>query len=370
MKGTNQPDKRFLTVDGSILEGGGSILRLSSAFSVITGKPVEIRNIRKGRRKPGLAAQHLTGLKVMATLFGLELEGAYLGSGTVRINHGNVPETRYDAVIKTAGSISLAFQPALIAAMTNKRKLEIQVNGGGTYGMAAPPVDYLERVYCSTMNQQGIRTAIEVFKQGFFPRGGAKAMLTIFPLTDPGELKALELVDFPRPILIKGISVASDALTRASVADRQARAATFYFEKHLPEQVEIDIRVNYTKTDCPGSGITLWVENEKKGFSSFGAADFGARGKSSEIVGKNAARQLVKEFITGAAVDSHLADQLIPYMAHVAVKSNHKSQITVPEMTLHVKTNIAISKLFFPGLHVESRKVGKKYLITTRARQH
>ena len=43
-----------LQIDGSYGEGGGQILRTSLSLSMLTGRPVEIVNIRAGRSKPGL----------------------------------------------------------------------------------------------------------------------------------------------------------------------------------------------------------------------------------------------------------------------------------------------------------------------------
>lgn len=48
-------------IDGSMLEGGGQILRMALAFSVLKQIPVRVFNIRAGRSNPGLRAQHLKG---------------------------------------------------------------------------------------------------------------------------------------------------------------------------------------------------------------------------------------------------------------------------------------------------------------------
>ncbi|MFW9998040.1 MAG: RNA 3'-terminal phosphate cyclase, partial [Candidatus Odinarchaeota archaeon] len=195
---------------------------------------------------------------------------------------------------------------------------------------------------------------------GFFPRGGAELNLEIYP-RETSTLKPLELLELPKPAIIKGISVASESLARANVADRQARAATTYLTKQFPN-VEIDVKSYFMATDCPGSGISLWIENEQ-GFSTMGASDFGARGKSSEIVGKNAARLLIKDYLTGAAVDSHAVDQLIPYMACAAAICSQESRITASKMTLHAETNIEISKKFFPDLEFKVISENQHYLI-------
>ena len=47
----------MMKLDGSYLEGGGSIVRQALALSAITQKPFEVANIRKGRPNPGLKNQ-------------------------------------------------------------------------------------------------------------------------------------------------------------------------------------------------------------------------------------------------------------------------------------------------------------------------
>ncbi|MHA2312757.1 MAG: RNA 3'-terminal phosphate cyclase, partial [Candidatus Thorarchaeota archaeon] len=55
-----------------------------------------------------------------------------------------------------------------------------------------------------------------------------------------------------------------------------------------------------------------------------------------EEVGFECAEQLLKEISTGMAVDSHLCDMLIPYMA----LADGVSRIGVTEVTSHLMTNI------------------------------
>ena len=54
----------FLELDGAI--GGGQILRSALSLSMITGRPMRIRNIRKQRGRPGLLRQHLTAVQAAA----------------------------------------------------------------------------------------------------------------------------------------------------------------------------------------------------------------------------------------------------------------------------------------------------------------
>ena len=70
----------MLEIDGSRGEGGGQILRTSIALSAISKTPVKIIRIRNNRPKPGLAAQHLTGISAVGELCGAEVVGLEKGS--------------------------------------------------------------------------------------------------------------------------------------------------------------------------------------------------------------------------------------------------------------------------------------------------
>uniref|UniRef100_A0ACB8F3S0 Uncharacterized protein n=1 Tax=Sphaerodactylus townsendi TaxID=933632 RepID=A0ACB8F3S0_9SAUR len=41
-------------IDGGIMEGGGQILRVTTALSCLLRKPLQVKNIRAGRSQPGL----------------------------------------------------------------------------------------------------------------------------------------------------------------------------------------------------------------------------------------------------------------------------------------------------------------------------
>ena len=107
----------MIEVDGSFGEGGGQIVRSSLALSMVTGKPVRLKNIRARRKNPGLARQHLTAVHAARQVCGGGVEGAELQSRELVFGPGVVQPGEYVFDVGTAGSTSLVLQTVLPALM-------------------------------------------------------------------------------------------------------------------------------------------------------------------------------------------------------------------------------------------------------------
>ena len=95
---------------GSMLEGGGQILRNAAALSAITATPIKVTKIRAGRSKPGLRAQHLAGLQLVAEICQGELQGGEIGSKEISLHPRHITSGHHLADTKTAGSCMLLAQ--------------------------------------------------------------------------------------------------------------------------------------------------------------------------------------------------------------------------------------------------------------------
>lgn len=79
-------------IDGTTLEGGGQLVRLSVGLSAITKRPIKLTDIRGGRpRGGGLKAQHLTAVQWLANACNADIQGAAVGSRDLLFRPGCGP---------------------------------------------------------------------------------------------------------------------------------------------------------------------------------------------------------------------------------------------------------------------------------------
>jgi RNA 3'-phosphate cyclase len=324
----------MIEIDGSQLEGGGSIVRISTALAALIQKPIRVYQIRAKRAKPGLRPQHLEGLRALARLCDGQLEGDVLDSKEIKLYPGAIRAKRINVSIKTAGSIGLVLQSLMLPAAFSDGTITVEFKGGATDGPLAPPIDFLKNVTLPTLRKMGYRGEVECIRRGHYPRGGGVVRARIEPVE---KLQALRLTEPGRAVRIGG--VAHCVRLPAHIATRMAHAASMALIKAGHAKVDIKAE-SYPPTQDqhlgPGTGITLWTETE--GGAVLGASSLGERGKPAEQVGREAAQSLLKQLQTGRAVDRHLTDQLVPYLA----LAEGVSEITSAEITSHALTNVAL----------------------------
>jgi RNA 3'-terminal phosphate cyclase (ATP) len=326
----------MLVVDGSIGEGGGQILRYTLALSALLRKPVKIVNIRAKRRNPGLQPQHLASVKAVSILADAEVEGAYKGSMELIFKPRALRGGEYLFDVGTAGSVSLVLQSLLPILPFLDRKTRIEIRGGTDVPMS-PPIDYIRYVLVPLVKKIGVDMDVEIIRRGHYPRGGGIIRVTVNPTV---RLEAIELIEREDIEFIGGRSHC--VKLPSHVAERQAKSAKNYLiSKGIDKPVNIEIEYYEFSKDPhlgPGSGIVLYAKTLN---SVLGGDSLGEKGKPAEVVGREAAEKLFNELSSGAAVDRHAGDMLIPLLA----LAKGISKISVPEITLHAQTALEIIKI-------------------------
>lgn len=320
----------MIIIDGSTGEGGGQMLRTALGLSALTNKPFKMVNIRKGRDNPGIKEQHLQAVNAVAKLCDAKVSGAELNSMDLEFNPDVIHSSNINVAISTAGSVGLVLQSLLIPAV--KTDLRIRIKGGATYGKWAMPIDHFKFVLSPLLKRIGYETGVVVKKEGFYPKGGA--LVEVFS----GKVKQflpIDLLEKGKVVSVNGRSVASESLRSARVAERQANAAKKILFDHF--KMDAKIKVEYVNTLNPGSGVQLWVGTEN---SIIGGDSLGELGKKAEVVGEEAARNLIDDFDHGC-IDRFTSDQILPYMALAG-----SGRFLASKITDHVKTNCLVIEQF------------------------
>jgi RNA 3'-terminal phosphate cyclase (ATP) len=106
----------------------------------------------------------------------------------------------------------------------------------------------------------------------------------------------------------------------------------------------INARIDIVDAPSKGQGtaVFLWAEFEN---AIAGFTALGERGKPAERVAEEAVQDLLDYLHGDAALDRHLADQLILPLA----LANSPSHSTTQEVTQHLLTNAWVVNQFFPG---------------------
>jgi len=346
----------MIDIDGSMLEGGGQLLRMAVAYSTIIGKPIRVYKIRAKREEPGLRPQHLAAVKAVGELCSATVEGLKIGSSEVVFHPGAIVGGRHRFDIGTAGSIGLLLQCVAPVAAYAKKPTHLEVVGG-TSVMRSMPVLMLKEVVWKALKEMGFKGELNIEREGFYPRGGGVVEANISPVEG---LRPLRLLEDMKLSCIHGLSLCERLPSH--VAERQATTA----ERLLREAGYHNLKIGREVLErgrsplSPGSLICLWAESETPCY--FGSNGLGERGKPAEEVGREAAEDLLRQLKTGVTVDLHTADNLIIWCS----LAEGESVFRTSELTLHTVTAIRLAEMITEARFEVEGSLGKPSLIKCR----
>lgn len=344
-----------IEIDGRMGEGGGQVIRTSLSLAATLGRPVTLRNIRAGRKRTGLLRQHRSALRAVRDITGGHVEGDALGSSEARFVPGDrVSGGHYHVSIGSAGSTMLVLQTALppLLFADGPSVLTLQ---GGTHNPAAPPFDMVDRSFLPSLAAMGAEVEMELVRPGYYPAGGGEVRVHVQPVREARRFQRLER----GPLRSKRCQIHVSGLPD-TVAEREWKA--FQKKAHWTrDTLEIvQARRGYGTGNVAMAHVTHGTDGACSTFTSFGA-----RERSSETVGKRLAVDLL-DFLGGeAAVDEHLADQLMLPLALLAGGSYRTGRLSS-----HAATNMEVINLFLPGaVAAEPEEDGRLTRVTVTGRR-
>lgn len=320
-----------LKIDGLYGEGGGQIIRTAVTLSCITKKPVIIENIRKKRKNPGLRAQHLTAIKLLAKICNAHVEGLDIGSTTIKFFPNSVESKELDESIGTAGSISLILQTIIPAIAISKKSLKLSITGG-TDVPWSPTIYYTKYVLREAYSRMGINFSMRIKKRGYYPKGEGMVKLQVFPSKN---LKPIHLIKrkskqaklFCSYSKIDSVRIKNEVIK----AENLLKEADFEVESDIKNEIALN----------QGATMLVYSSDETSIIGSDGLID------TMSDIGKTVSKNFIRSYL---GVDNFLSDMLVVPSSLI----NEKSVYRVKETTKHLETN----------LYVTSKITGCKHNIT------
>ncbi len=317
----------MLSLDGSYGEGGGQVLRTALSLSALTGVPVRIEDIRARRAKPGLRPQHLTAVQAVARISRAEVTGARLGSQALTFKPRTPQGGHYDFDVAettgSAGAVTLVAQ-ALLPPLLQAESPATVILKGGTHVPWSPPAHYLSHVFLPALAAMGAEVEMTLERWGWYPRGGGEVRLVIQPA------RRLTGIQWRTPAAGSAFQARSAA---ANLPEHVARRQAARVAARLGEMAPVEIIA--ASGQDPGSLVFIWGSR-----AGFGA--LGARGKPAEQVADEAVEAFLAYRASGGAVDRHLADQILIYLA----LAKGPSRFTTEAITSHLLTNAWVIEQF------------------------
>jgi RNA 3'-terminal phosphate cyclase (ATP) len=318
----------FLKIDGSYGEGGGQILRSAVTLSCITKIPIQIENIRKNRRVPGLRPQHITAIKILSKICNAEVQGLNTGSTSIKFFPKNLENNTLSEDIGTAGSISLILQVLIPAVSISKKSLELSIIGG-TDVPWSPTCNFTKYVLSEAYSRMGVNFSMEISKRGYYPKGGGLVKVKIYPLKKLKPISLTQRKTKSVKLFCSYSNLSSERIkNEVEQTENFLKDADFSIESEIKEEIALN----------KGGSIMIYSQD------------------SSSIIGYDAltdttaeiSKRISKKFIrNNLGVDNYLSDMIVLPASLIDETSFYR----IKEITKHLETN----------LYVTSKITGCKY---------
>jgi RNA 3'-phosphate cyclase len=223
----------------------------------------------------------------------------------------------------SAGSVTLIAQ-ALLPPLLKAAGPSTLIIKGGTHVPWSPPAHYFLYVFLPALAQMGTVVKMTLVSWGWYPRGGGEARWEIIPAP---TFSGVEWRTPPAVSAFRAISAA--ARLPEHVIHRQA--------ERLKMRLGEDLVVEAVQAPGLDRGSLVFLWGPRAGFHALGA-----RGKPAEQVADEVADAYLAFRERHGAVDRHLADQMLLYLA----QAKGPSALVTEKVTPHLLTNLWVIEQF------------------------
>ena len=281
---------------------------------------------------------------------GASCRGDEEGSREVVFTPERVRPGSYSVDIRTAGSVTLVLQALALPLALAEGPSELVLHGG-THVPWSPPFNFIESCWLPFMRHLGLEMNVQLDRAGFYPKGGGQisariqgeAQLRPLQFLDPGSLRSLEIVS-------AACGLPAHVQQRQAARARSGVQATGH---------EVSVQLLKLEAASLGSVVAISGRFDETWITT---SALGARGKSAEAVGEEAAAQFRFYLERPGAVDERLADQIVLPLA----LAPGASEFTTVRVTEHLRTNIDVIKAFLERTIELDGKLGQPGRVVVR----
>ncbi|RLN58512.1 hypothetical protein BBJ28_00006909 [Nothophytophthora sp. Chile5] len=371
VSGNQDGVKDMVVLNGGDGEGGGQVLRISTALAAVMRRAVRVHSIRANRKVPGLRNQHLGTIELVNALsVGGILSGAQLNSKDLTFDargallNGGSSGGAFNVSSHTGGSVSLMIQGALPVLAFRGPSTLLTLRGGTHMGFS-PTIDFIQTPLRALLARFGLSYEVEVSKRMFFPGPGGEVRVSMNQVEGEMPLQAVDLSESSssiRRVLVRVTAFGSSATER--LADQYASALKTALVQGLSsgqreQQLVVDVEcvVEATPAAVPKAKSKFKGKKpkEKTAVSAIVVLETATGGLLSldrtrgitecsvESLAAEMASTLGQHVSNGVCVDEHLADNVVVFMALAHGTSRLRVPCKAQRLSLHLETALEVA---------------------------
>nr|CDS28000.1 RNA 3' terminal phosphate cyclase protein [Hymenolepis microstoma] len=323
-----------------VYEDGAVGFRQKIVLSVLTYKPIRIKNIRNKSKNPGVTSEEVDLLKLVNEIS----NGAIVRINDTGCNVYFSPGTLIggELVFKCSAKRGLGYylEPLFLLCSFTKLPLHVTLNGV-TNNSIDPSVDVIAQSWIPFLKDllpeasKGA-LALNIVKRGVPPKGGGQVVFTSKPAL---FLAPLQLVKADKVYRIRGVAWTcrvSPAFASQVMTGAKQLLNTFLSDVYIT----LDQRKREFAGVSSGFGIVLWaVTKEKLVYTAeaCNATECGKKTSPNPVIpselGLEAASRLLNQIYLGGCVDESLQSVALSLMALEG--GRNASQLLISEPTPH-----------------------------------
>uniref|UniRef100_A0A7S1IWZ8 RNA 3'-terminal-phosphate cyclase (ATP) n=1 Tax=Eutreptiella gymnastica TaxID=73025 RepID=A0A7S1IWZ8_9EUGL len=334
-----------MSAKGAVQETGSRFFRQNIILATLSGKAVEISDIRPKDMNPGVRGYEGNFLKLMARFTnGCRIEINDTGT-LVKYKPGVIVGGQFTHDCSCERGIGYWLEALICLAPFAKQPTQVILTGV-TNKEIDIGVDIVRTVTMPLLQKFGVDASLKILRRGAPPLGGGRVSFVCSPVR---KLQAIELVEEGKIKRIRGL--AYSARISPDLANRMVHSAKGLLLKLLPD---IFITSDHFRGDeaglSPGFGITLVAESTNKG-DLFLAEEVVPEPEqmtkdqlTPEDMGDRAARLLLEQIMRGGCVDGqHQAITLL----FMALGPEQLSRVCMGQLTEYAENMQRLLEVYF-----------------------